>query len=106
MPLFFANLSGISSTRTGRKLRMTLLERRARFWRRCPRSRRALFLGKLDPSKSGTEQGEISGNDFLFQASGSQVRPKLFLKGDLQEQGERGLATEVRIALAAKKRRV
>lgn len=69
-------------------------------------SRRALFFGKLDPSKSGTEQGEFSGNDFLFQASGSQVRPKLFLKGDLQEPGYGGLATEVRTALADKKCRV
>jgi hypothetical protein len=69
-------------------------------------SRRALFLGRLDPSKSGTEQGEFSGNDFLLQASGSQVRPKLFLKGDLQEQGYGGLAPEVRAALADKKCRV
>jgi PglZ domain len=69
-------------------------------------SRRALFLGRLDPSKSGTEQGEFSGNDFLLQATGSQVRPKLFLKGDLQEQGYGGLATEVRTALADKRCRV
>jgi hypothetical protein len=69
-------------------------------------SRRALFLGRLDPSKSGTEQGEFSGNDFLLQASGSQVRPKLFLKGDLQEQGYSGVATEVRTALADKRCRV
>src|SRR5271165_7075790 len=69
-------------------------------------SRRALFLGRLDPSKSGTEQGEFSGNDFLLQASGSQVRPKLFLKRDLQEHGYGGLATEVRTALADKRCRV
>ena len=69
-------------------------------------SRRALFLGRLHPSKSGTEQGEFSGNDFLLQATGSQVRPKLFLKGDLQEQGYGGLATEVRTALADKRCRV
>jgi hypothetical protein len=69
-------------------------------------SRRALFLGRLHPSKSGTEQSEFSGNDFLLQASGSQVRPKLFLKADLQEQGFSGLATEVRTALADKRCRV
>jgi hypothetical protein len=69
-------------------------------------SRRSLFLGKLEPAKSGTEKGEFSNNDFVFQASGSQVRPKLFLKGDLQEEGHSGLATEVRTAIADKKCRV
>jgi hypothetical protein len=69
-------------------------------------ARRALFLGKLDPGKSGTEKGELSNNDFLFQASGSQVRPRLFLKGDLQEEGHGGLATAVRTAIADKKCRV
>ena len=69
-------------------------------------SRRALFLGKLEPVKPGTEKGEFSNNDFVFQASGSQVRPKLFLKGDLQEERHSGLATEVRTAIADKKCRV
>jgi len=69
-------------------------------------SRRALFLGKLESAKSGTEKGEFSNNDFLFQVSGSQVRPKLFLKGDLQEEGHSGLAAQVRTAIADKKCRV
>jgi hypothetical protein len=69
-------------------------------------SRRALFLGRLEATKSGTEKGEFSNNDFLFQATGSQVRPKLFLKGDLHEDGHGGLASEVRTAIAEKKCRV
>ena len=69
-------------------------------------SRRALFTGKLSPARSGTEKGEFSDNDFLFHASGSQVRPRLFLKGDLQEEGHGGIAAEVRAAIADKKCRV
>ncbi|MCF3648628.1 BREX-2 system phosphatase PglZ [Synoicihabitans lomoniglobus] len=69
-------------------------------------SRRALFLGKLSPSKSGTEQGEFKNNEFLFKASGSANRPKLFLKGDLQEEGHGGIASEVRKAIGDKKSRV
>ena len=69
-------------------------------------SRRALFLGQLEPAKAGTEKGEFSDNNFVFQASGSQVRPKLFLKGDLHEEGHGGLATEVRTAIADRKCRV
>ncbi|MCC5841551.1 MAG: BREX-2 system phosphatase PglZ [Opitutales bacterium] len=66
-------------------------------------SRRALFLGKLAPAASGTEKGEFAGNDFLFQATGSQTRPRLFLKGDLQEEGHGGIAAEVKKAIADKK---
>ena len=44
-------------------------------------SRRALFTGKLSPARSGTEKGEFSDNDFLFHASGSQVRPKIIFEG-------------------------
>jgi hypothetical protein len=69
-------------------------------------SRRALFLGKLDLDTPGTEKAEFSGNEFLFRASGSQVRPKLFLKGNLQAEGHTGLAAEVRSAISDKKCRV
>lgn len=69
-------------------------------------SRRALFLGRLEPGKQGTEKGEFSGNELLFHATGSQVRPKLFLKGDLQEENQNALATGVRDAIADKKCRV
>ena len=69
-------------------------------------SRRALFFGKLEPGKQGTEKGEFNGNDFLMQATGSQVRPKLFLKGDLQEEKLNTLATGVREAITDKKCRV
>jgi len=69
-------------------------------------SRRALFLGKLDLDASGTEKAEFSGNEFLFRASGSQVRPKLFLKGDLQEGRHNGLSSEVRSGIGDKKCRV
>ena len=63
-------------------------------------------MGSSSRLSPGTEKGEFSNNDFVFQASGSQVRPKLFLKGDLHEEGHGGLATEVRTAIADKKCRV
>ncbi len=69
-------------------------------------SRRALFLGRLDPATNGTEEGEFKKNDSLFQGSGSQVRPQLFKMGDLADEGNGGIATGVRKAIADKKCRV
>ena len=69
-------------------------------------SRRALFLGRLDPATNGTEDGEFKKNDFLFQGSGSQVRPQLFKMGDLADDSNGGMAAGVRHALADKKCRV
>jgi hypothetical protein len=69
-------------------------------------SRRALFLGRLDPATNGTEDGEFKKNDLLFQGSGSQVRPQLFKMGDLADEGNGGIATGVRNAIADKKCRV
>lgn len=69
-------------------------------------SRRALFLGKLDAGISGNEQSAFANNDYLFKASDSQMRPRLFLKGDLQEEGGSGLSEEVKTAIAEKKCRV
>ena len=69
-------------------------------------SRRALFLGRLEPGGAGTEKGEFAGNDLLFQSTGGQNRPRLFLKGDLQEEGGGGLSSQVRDALGDRKCRV
>lgn len=68
-------------------------------------SRRALFLGRLDPATNGTEEGEFKANDILFQGSGSQVRPQLFKMGDLADENG-GIAASVRSAIADKKCRV
>lgn len=69
-------------------------------------SRRALFLGKLDPGTNGTEEGEFQKNDLLFHGSGSQVRPQLFKKGDLSDDAQGGIASKVRSAIADRKCRV
>lgn len=69
-------------------------------------SRRALFLGRLDPATNGTEDGEFKKNDLLFQGSGSQVRSQLFKMGDLADEGNGGIAAGVRNAIADKKCRV
>jgi hypothetical protein len=66
-------------------------------------SRRALFRGKLHPESTPTEQSAFSTNDRLFSLCGGQVRPVLFLKGDLQTSGEAGLALDVKKAIANKK---
>ena len=69
-------------------------------------SRRALFLGRLDPATNGTEEGEFKANDILFQGSGSQVRPQLFKMGDLSDEENGGVASGVRGAIADKRCRV
>jgi len=69
-------------------------------------SRRALFLGRLDPSTNGTEEGEFKKNDMLFSGSGSQVRPLLFKMGDLSDEVSGSVSDGVRTALADKKCRV
>lgn len=70
-------------------------------------SRRALFLGRLDPATNGTEEGEFKANDLLFHGSGSQVRPQLFKMGALtDEESGGGVAPGVRHAIADKKCRV
>ncbi len=69
-------------------------------------SRRSLFLGKLDPSTNGTEQGEFQKNDLLFKGSGGQVRPQLFRMGDLTDEDQGGIANQVRQAISDKKCRV
>jgi hypothetical protein len=69
-------------------------------------SRRALFLGRLDPGTNGTEEGEFQKNDLLFHESGSQVRPQLFKMGDLSDEGQGGISSKVRSAIADKKCRV
>ena len=69
-------------------------------------SRRALFLGRLDPATNGTEEGEFKKNDMLFQGSGSQVRPQLFKMGDLADDDNGGISSSVRNAIADKKCRV
>lgn len=69
-------------------------------------SRRALFLGRLDPGTNGTEEGEFRKNDFLFHETGSQKRPHLFKLGDLTDGQQGGLALKVRDTIQDKKCRV
>ncbi len=69
-------------------------------------SRRSLFLGKLNSSTNGTEQGEFQKNDLLFKGSGGQVRPQLFRMGDLTDDDQGGIANQVRQAISDKKCRV
>lgn len=69
-------------------------------------SRRALFLGRLDPATNGTEEGEFQKNDMLFHGSGSQVRPQLFKMGDLSDDDQGGISAKVGSAIADKKCRV
>ena len=69
-------------------------------------SRRALFLGRLDPATNGTEEGEFKANDLLFHGSGSQVRPQLFKMRDLADEENGGVGPGVRSAIADKKCRV
>ena len=65
-----------------------------------------MFLGRLEPSVNGTEEGEFRANDLLFQGSGSQARPQLFKMGDLSDDESGGIAPAVREAVAEKKCRV
>jgi len=69
-------------------------------------SRRALFLGRLDPATNGTEEGEFKKNDLLFRESGSQMRPQLFKMGDLTSEALGGVSSKVQEAIADKKCRV
>lgn len=69
-------------------------------------SRRALFLGRLDPATNGTEEGEFSKNEELFKHTGSQIRPKLFKMGDLTDGNQGGLSEEVKSTLSNKKAKV
>ncbi len=69
-------------------------------------SRRALFRGRLSPESTPTEQSAFSTNDRLFSLSGGQIRPTLFLKGDLHSAGEAGLAAPVKAAVGNKKCRL
>lgn len=69
-------------------------------------SRRALFLGRLDPATNGTEEGEFRKNEVLFRGSGSQVRPQLFLQGDLSVETPGGVSVKVQDAILDKKCRV
>jgi hypothetical protein len=60
----------------------------------------------LELPSGGTEKGEFGDNDFVVQASASEAKPRLFLKGDLQKEGDHGLAADVRNAIADKRCRI
>ncbi len=58
-------------------------------------SRKALFSGKLDSSDRRTEQVAFREHPSLA-ATTSKAKPKLFLKGDLSEEGETSLSPTLR----------
>jgi hypothetical protein len=63
-------------------------------------SRRALLCGQLPLPAQGTEKSDFAGSDRLFEQVGGQVKPQLFLKGDLLEAGRMGLSGAVIQAIA------
>jgi hypothetical protein len=63
-------------------------------------SRRALLSGQLPLPTQGTEKSDFAGSDRLFEQVGGQVRPQLFLKGDLLDAGRMGLSSALMQAIA------
>lgn len=62
-------------------------------------SRRALLSGRLPLPTEGTEKSDFARNQRLFEQVGGSVKPQLFLKGDLMENGRLGLSTAVSEAI-------
>ena len=69
-------------------------------------SRRALMRGELKSASKPTEQSAFDSNDRLFALTGGASRPKLFLKGSLQNGDQAGLSEEIKEAVSSKKRRL
>ena len=69
-------------------------------------SRRALFRGELRPEATPGENAAFDSNDRLHAAVGGALKPRLFLKGDLQEGSEAGLSEELKDTLSSKRCRL
>jgi hypothetical protein len=69
-------------------------------------SRRALFRGELKPEATPGEQKAFDSGDRLHAAVGGTVKPRLFLKSDLQEGSEAGLSEELKDTLRSKRCRL
>jgi hypothetical protein len=63
-------------------------------------SRRALLCGQLPLPDQGSEKSDFTGSNRLIEQVGGQVKPQLFLKGDLLEAGRMGLSDAVSQAVA------
>ncbi|MCX6926195.1 MAG: BREX-2 system phosphatase PglZ, partial [Verrucomicrobia bacterium] len=63
-------------------------------------SRRALLSGQLPVPAEGNEKSDFAGSERLFEQTGGQFKPQLFLKGDLLESGLIGLSGVVAQAIA------
>lgn len=63
-------------------------------------SRRALLSGQLPVPSEGTEKTDFARNQRLFEQVGGTVKPQLFLKGDLMENGRLGLSAAVSEAIS------
>jgi hypothetical protein len=69
-------------------------------------SRRALFRGELKPEATPGEQKAFESGDRLHAAVGGTVKPRLFLKSDLQQGSEAGLSEELKDTLRSKRCRL
>jgi hypothetical protein len=63
-------------------------------------SRRALLSGQLPVPQEGNEKTDFARSERLFEKTGGQAKPQLFLKGDLLETGSIGLSVVVTNAIA------
>ena len=63
-------------------------------------SRRSLLSGRLPVPTEGNEKSDFARNQRLFEEVGGAVKPQLFLKGDLMENGRLGLSTSVSEAIS------
>jgi hypothetical protein len=69
-------------------------------------SRRALFRGELKPEATPGEQKAFDSGDRLHAFVGGTLKPRLFLKSDLQEGNEGGLSEELKDMLCSKRCRL
>jgi hypothetical protein len=69
-------------------------------------SRRALFRGELKPETTPGEQKAFDSGERLHAAVGGTLKPRLFLKSDLQEGSEAGLSEALKETLCNKRSRL
>jgi PglZ domain len=69
-------------------------------------SRRALFRGELKPDATPGETAAFDSGERLHAAVGGAHKPRLFLKGDLQEGSEAGLSEELKDTISNKRCRL
>jgi hypothetical protein len=69
-------------------------------------SRKALFRGELKPEPTPGETAAFESSERLHTAVGGALKPRLFLKGDLQEGREPGLSEELKDTISSKRCRL